>query len=158
MFVLQPVHTIVLLAAIFVIGKCYTYPMILQRQEAQMQECNGCGNECDKCTFGVTVSSFCGVNECRKGPGERCGGPSQSLGVCGAGLSCTCGLCTGCSLDVYSHPCIPNTCPPYQTWEQRNHHEMNGGVYLDIHGNIRPPDGGKIRRIDERRVRGLNME
>lgn len=44
----------------FRIGKCYAHPTF--RQEL----CAGCGEECDKCEFGVVISALCGIAECRR--------------------------------------------------------------------------------------------
>ncbi|XP_011141108.1 neuroparsin-A [Harpegnathos saltator] len=157
MFILQS-HIIALLAAIFLIGKCYAHPMIWQRQDIRSKECTGCGNECDKCKYGVTVSALCGIEECRRGPGEYCGGPSQSWGVCGEGMFCICDRCVGCSVDFLT--CFTKSCLPHQSLEQRGHHEINDGVFINRYMENRPPDGRLIegRQMDERRLRGLNMK
>ncbi|XP_029666235.1 neuroparsin-A-like [Formica exsecta] len=106
MLTFQFTHAIAFLATIFLIGKCYAHPTF--RQEL----CVGCGEECDKCEFGVVISALCGITECRRGPGQRCGGPSERWGVCGDGLMCSCNRCAGCSLD--SLDCFANrACLPH---------------------------------------------
>lgn len=80
--------------------------------------CEGCGDECEECQHGYVMSAACGVYECRRGPGDSCGGPSDALGVCGEGLSCLCNECTGCSFA--SLTCYTNTCLPHQMVDSRN--------------------------------------
>ncbi|XP_029167605.1 neuroparsin-A-like [Nylanderia fulva] len=118
MLTFQFTHAIAFLATIFLIGKCYAHPT-LQRQEVRPL-CVGCGNDCDKCEFGFAISALCGIAECRRGPGQICGGPSEAWGVCGDGLICSCNRCAGCSLD--SLTCFPNPCLPHQSLESRSHH------------------------------------
>ncbi|CAL1674129.1 unnamed protein product [Lasius platythorax] len=120
MLTFQFTHAIVFLATIFLIGKCYAYPSLQRRQEVR-PPCMGCGDECDKCEFGVAISALCGIAECRRGPGQICGGPSESWGVCGDGLICSCNRCSGCSLD--SLMCFANPCLPHQSLESRSHLE-----------------------------------
>ncbi|XP_066962771.1 single insulin-like growth factor-binding domain protein-2 isoform X3 [Macrobrachium rosenbergii] len=40
------------------------------------------------CPFGVVRSECRCCYECRKGPGEECGGPMNVLGTCAEGLIC----------------------------------------------------------------------
>lgn len=40
--------------------------MISSQREEVRPLCEGCGDECDKCEFGVTVSTLCGIRECRR--------------------------------------------------------------------------------------------
>ena len=42
-----------------------SHPSIRIR-ESERRDCRGCGNECDKCVYGVAISPMCGVLECRK--------------------------------------------------------------------------------------------
>ncbi|XP_012216947.1 neuroparsin-A-like [Linepithema humile] len=128
MFTFQLIHTIALLASIFLIGKCYAHPMIRQQHEVRPM-CMGCGDECDKCEFGSTISTLCGIRECRRGPGQICGGPSENWGVCGDGLICSCNRCAGCSLD--SLTCFDNPCLPHQTLESRGHLEILNRFPID---------------------------
>ncbi|XP_011637751.1 neuroparsin-A-like [Pogonomyrmex barbatus] len=118
MLTFQFIHAIVLLATIFVIGKCHAHSTIQQRQELRPL-CTSCGDECDKCDFGFIISTVCGTPQCRRGPGEICGGPSDTWGVCGDGLICSCNRCSGCSLD--SLTCFANPCLPHQSLESRGH-------------------------------------
>ncbi|XP_012538010.1 neuroparsin-A [Monomorium pharaonis] len=97
MLIFQLTHAIVFLAAIFLIDKCQAHPAIAQRYQA-LSLCRPCGDQCDQCEYGTTISTLCGVKECLKGPGERCGGPSEIEGVCGDGMMCNhCNKCIGCS-------------------------------------------------------------
>merc|ERR1712150_67681 len=55
----------------------------------------------------------CG-GECRKGPGEICGGSGRQYGVCGEGLTCSdCNRCTGCSYTSFKcyseEACVSST-------------------------------------------------
>ncbi|XP_020289105.1 neuroparsin-A-like [Pseudomyrmex gracilis] len=112
---IQVFYAFTLLTAIFFVGKCHP---LLRRQDVRPL-CLGCGNECDKCEFGYTISTLCGIRECRRGPGQICGGPSETWGVCGEGLRCSCNRCSGCSLD--SLTCFENPCLPHL--ESRSHLE-----------------------------------
>ncbi|XP_051166724.1 neuroparsin-A-like [Leptopilina boulardi] len=90
---------------------CIAHPMIKDREEERLL-CETCGDDCDKCKFGVTFSSLCEVWQCQRGPGEICGGRGDKYGVCGDGLSCHCNKCVGCSidsLDCYVNNCLPRT-------------------------------------------------
>ncbi|KAL6423108.1 hypothetical protein ACFW04_010538 [Cataglyphis niger] len=111
MLTFQFTHAIVFLATIFLIGKCYAHPTFPRRHELKPLCASGCGNECDKCEFGYTISALCGIAECRRGPGQICGGPNEAWGVCGEGLICRCNRCAGCSLDSFEcfsdHACLP---------------------------------------------------
>ncbi|XP_072749739.1 queen brain-selective protein-1 [Anoplolepis gracilipes] len=121
MLAFQFIHVIAFLATIFLIGKCYSHPTLQRRQEVRPL-CVGCGDECDKCEFGFTISALCGIAECRRGPGQICGGPSEAWGVCGDGLICSCNRCAGCSLD--SLTCFANrACLPHQSLEAGSHLE-----------------------------------
>lgn len=55
----------------------------------------------DDCQFGL-VRDFCGRTVCAKGPGDRCGGPSNIHGKCGEGMHCKCERCIGCSLHSFT--------------------------------------------------------
>nr|CAH0109605.1 unnamed protein product [Daphnia galeata] len=59
------------------------------------------------CVYGV-VKDYCGRDICAKGPGHRCGGKWNSLGICGEGLFCSCNRCGGCSLNTIE--CFNLTC------------------------------------------------
>ncbi|XP_058796787.1 neuroparsin-A-like [Phymastichus coffea] len=85
------------------------HPAIIERAESK-SECEGCGDECDKCKYGSAVSRWCGVKECLKGPGEICGGAREDkYGACGDGMYCRCNKCTGCSIDTLE--CFSGFCP-----------------------------------------------
>ncbi|RLU24880.1 hypothetical protein DMN91_002971 [Ooceraea biroi] len=116
MLTFQFSQAIVLSAAIFLVCAHPT-----RRQEVRPL-CVGCGDECDKCEFGFTISALCGIPECRRGPGQICGGPSEAWGVCGDGLICNCNRCAGCSLA--SLECFTNPCLPHQSLESRGHLEL----------------------------------
>ncbi|XP_012285340.1 neuroparsin-A [Orussus abietinus] len=114
---MQAIVTVYVLALIAGNILCSAHP-------ARRPVCEGCGDECDKCEFGVTKSALCGISECRKGPGEVCGGPSNSWGICGDGLICSCNRCAGCSID--SLVCFTNmTCLPHQSLESRHMDFLN---------------------------------
>ncbi|KAG7204231.1 hypothetical protein KM043_002059 [Ampulex compressa] len=117
MLIPQTIYTAALLTIVIMSGKSFGYPSIRQRQDIRPL-CEGCGDACDKCEFGVTISELCGVPECRRGPGQICGGPSETWGVCGDGLICSCNRCSGCSLE--SLTCFPNPCLPHKTLESRH--------------------------------------
>ncbi|XP_043492234.1 neuroparsin-A-like [Polistes fuscatus] len=113
----QSIYILVLLCVIF-LSCSFAHPFIGQGREDVRQICDGCGYQCDKCKYGFTISPLCGIPVCNRGPGEVCGGPSESWGICGDGLICSCNKCIGCSveeLDCYSH-----TCPPHRSLESRN--------------------------------------
>ncbi|GAB1862955.1 Neuroparsin-A [Camponotus japonicus] len=120
MLTFQFTHAIAFLAAICLIGKCYAHPTIRQQEVRPL--CVGCGDECDKCKFGFVISTVCGIPECRRGPGDICGGRNEAWGVCGDGLICQCNRCAGCSLD--SLVCFANhACLPHQSLESGSHLE-----------------------------------
>ncbi|XP_011687192.1 PREDICTED: neuroparsin-A-like isoform X2 [Wasmannia auropunctata] len=123
MLTFQLTFAIVLLATVFLIDRSQAH--LAQRHESHEPKsvyCIDCGDKCDQCVFGSIMSTLCvGVRECRKGPGESCGGPSDSWGVCGDGLICSCNQCTGCSVD--SLTCFVNTCLPHQSLE-RSHLDL----------------------------------
>ncbi|EZA57869.1 hypothetical protein X777_00971, partial [Ooceraea biroi] len=60
MLTFQFSQAIVLSAAIFLVCAHPT-----RRQEVRPL-CVGCGDECDKCEFGFTISALCGIPECRR--------------------------------------------------------------------------------------------
>ncbi|XP_073368122.1 LOW QUALITY PROTEIN: queen brain-selective protein-1 [Mycetomoellerius zeteki] len=135
MLTFQLTYMIVLLAAIFLIDKCRAHPAIAQRHEPRPL--------------------------CRRGPGQICGGPSDSWGVCGDGLICSCNRCTGCSVDNLT--CFANTCLPHQSLETRSYPDIFDNFPIDRfakNGNLnQPPDGRKERRMDETtNVRGANVK
>ncbi|XP_018364967.1 PREDICTED: neuroparsin-A-like [Trachymyrmex cornetzi] len=121
MLTFQFTYMIVLLAAVFLIDKCHAHSAIAQRHEPRPL-CVGCGDKCEQCEFGYTTSTLCGISECRRGPGQICGGPSDSWGVCGDGLICSCNRCTGCSVDNLT--CFANTCLPHQSLETRSYPDI----------------------------------
>ncbi|XP_014610517.1 PREDICTED: neuroparsin-A-like [Polistes canadensis] len=113
----QSIYILVLLFSVIFLSCSFAHPFIGQREDVR-QICDGCGYQCDKCKYGFTISPLCGIPVCNRGPGEVCGGPSESWGICGDGLICSCNKCIGCSveeLDCYSH-----TCPPHRSLESRN--------------------------------------
>nr|BAV78818.1 neuroparsin 2 [Plautia stali] len=68
-------------------------------------QCKPCsGEECDLrpegCKHGIHKDP-CGRWRCMAGPGERCGGRDNMHGKCGDGMTCDCGVCRGCSSDMY---------------------------------------------------------
>ncbi|KAL7632830.1 UNVERIFIED_CONTAM: hypothetical protein RMT77_016827 [Armadillidium vulgare] len=48
------------------------------------------------CIYG-TKRDWCHRLVCAKGPGETCGGARMLNGLCGEGMFCSCGRCTGCA-------------------------------------------------------------
>ncbi len=54
----------------------------------------------------------------KKGPGHRCGGKWNYLGICGEGLICSCKRCGGCSLKTLE--CFNVTCIQQEVRWQRN--------------------------------------
>ncbi|KAK2582654.1 hypothetical protein KPH14_004933 [Odynerus spinipes] len=112
----QSIYVLALLSIVF-LSCSFAHPSIRTREDVRAV-CDGCGYECDKCQYGVTISTLCGVPECRRGPGEICGGPSDSWGVCGDGLICSCNKCIGCSVDQLT--CYSNPCPPHRSLEARH--------------------------------------
>ncbi|XP_032662967.1 neuroparsin-A-like [Odontomachus brunneus] len=161
MFILQ-LHIIAFLATILLISECNANSMNWQQQEMREQqprECVGCGNECNRCKYGSTMSAFCGgIKECRRGPGEYCGGRSQSWGICGEGMICICNRCVGCSLDMLT--CFSSSCLPQQNMEHRNQHDISDRIYTNRYIENQPLDGRQIegRQMYERRLRLLNMK
>nr|XP_014291591.1 neuroparsin-A-like [Halyomorpha halys] len=81
----------------------------------QCKPCSGddCNMQPEGCKYGITRDP-CGRLHCMSGPGERCGGRDNHLGKCGDGMTCKCGKCRGCSIDMLKlgivH-CDPNTTP-----------------------------------------------
>ncbi|XP_054284226.1 keratin-associated protein 5-2-like [Macrosteles quadrilineatus] len=65
------------------------------RCDASKAKCAIADVDPDDCVYG-THKDFCGKLVCAKGPGMRCGGPSDILGKCGEGMQCKCERCTGC--------------------------------------------------------------
>ncbi|KAE8750077.1 Neuroparsin 2 [Frankliniella occidentalis] len=63
----------------------------------------------DNCAHGLTTD-YCGNTVCAKGPGERCGGPSNVLGQCGEGMHCKCEVCSGCSIETVECHFAKATC------------------------------------------------
>ncbi|XP_047371190.1 neuroparsin-A-like isoform X1 [Vespa velutina] len=112
----QSTYVLMLLSFIFV-SSSFAHPFIRQREDVR-QACKGCGRDCDKCKYGFTISDLCDVPVCKRGPGEICGGPSDSWGVCGAGLICSCNKCIGCSIEELE--CYSHTCPPHLSLETRH--------------------------------------
>ncbi|XP_015587662.1 neuroparsin-A isoform X2 [Cephus cinctus] len=92
---------------------------LLYLAQPTMSHCIPCGSECDQCKHGVVTTRLCGIPECRKGPGEICGGPSKNWGICGDGLTCNCSQCSGCSLDT--NECFTNmNCFPMRSKSRRS--------------------------------------
>lgn len=115
----QSTYLLVLLSVVF-LSCSFAHPSIRQREDVR-PICNGCGYDCDKCEYGVTISALCGIPECKKGPGEICGGPSDSWGVCAEGTYCNkCNKCTGCSLESELLTCYSDPCPPHRGMEARH--------------------------------------
>nr|AZK31351.1 neuropeptide precursor [Nezara viridula] len=81
----------------------------------QCQPCRGeeCNVEPEGCKYGISRDP-CGRMQCMAGPGQRCGGRDSHLGKCGDGMTCKCGKCRGCSIDMLSMgiiECDANTAP-----------------------------------------------
>ncbi|XP_046401532.1 uncharacterized protein LOC124167596 [Ischnura elegans] len=51
----------------------------------------------EDCEYGMKMDA-CGRMVCARGPGQRCGGKFNILGICGDGTFCLCNRCKGCSL------------------------------------------------------------
>ncbi|CAH1407978.1 unnamed protein product [Nezara viridula] len=68
----------------------------------QCQPCRGeeCNVRPEGCKYGMEKGP-CGIWRCNSGPGQRCGGRDNHLGKCGNGTTCNCGICRGCSTDMY---------------------------------------------------------
>lgn len=45
--------------------KCSGYPSIKYTQKG-ITSCNGCGDSCHKCKYGIAISSVCGIEQCAK--------------------------------------------------------------------------------------------
>ncbi|XP_033215938.1 uncharacterized protein LOC117172290 [Belonocnema kinseyi] len=108
-----------------VLPLCIAYPSIRDREEERIV-CETCGNDCDKCKFGISFSSLCEVLQCRRGPGEICGGYDDKYGMCGDGLTCHCNKCVGCSTDLLE--CYTNSCLPHTEIQLSHPNHFNGLV------------------------------
>ncbi|KAF7991177.1 hypothetical protein HCN44_002739 [Aphidius gifuensis] len=119
----------IFIAAFILIIPSYTLSIPSIRFEPKERDddvCQGCGVNCDNCKYGVTISS-CRVLECRKGPGDDCGGVK---GTCGEGMICICDKCIGCSINTLEcassdiiRDCLPhrNRNSRYLNLERDNH-------------------------------------
>lgn len=120
MFVLQSVRIAVLIAVCLVFDKCTGYPSIRQRPGIPPY-CQGCGDSCHKCEYGIALSAACGgIPQCAKGPDELCGGPRELYGTCGEGMHCSCNRCVGCSTEKFGCSKIQNACLPHKSSEPRD--------------------------------------
>ncbi|XP_006622116.1 neuroparsin-A-like [Apis dorsata] len=120
MFAIQTIRIAVLLAIVFLFDKCSGYPSIKYTQKQGITSCNGCGDSCHKCKYGIAISSVCGIEQCAKGPDELCGGPQNFLGICAEGMQCSCNKCIGCSAEKFECSKTPNPCLPHRSSESRD--------------------------------------